>query len=339
MKSITTAQPDTSSRVNVADKRMINAKTDVNQLIPFKYGWAWSAYLESSKSHWSPKKWQFDKLRAAMDSLHSSVKGPIVRVMGYMALHDNAGAEANTLSAYRYITAPECRQYMLRQAFEETLQGVTAEHLLARLSVSESAAVDAYMARAGSAEREAIIKSYADTLADRHLETKTPEGGRAFLKAFVGHTLVGAGLGMYADLTKLSVSHEAGIGTDLSELVQKMMHDKAGHIDFGVKVINSIVSEEPTLWTKALQDEVSQTIFDAAEAEKRTGCDDKECSILGIEAKALEKQIEYTANHLARSIGLPELYMSAQNALPWAAKQSGFTKKAVVAQTKEELAW
>jgi hypothetical protein len=28
-------------RVNAADKRIINGKTDVNQLVPFKYKWAW----------------------------------------------------------------------------------------------------------------------------------------------------------------------------------------------------------------------------------------------------------------------------------------------------------
>ena len=32
-------------RVNVADKRVINGTTDVNQLVPFKYKWAWEKYL------------------------------------------------------------------------------------------------------------------------------------------------------------------------------------------------------------------------------------------------------------------------------------------------------
>jgi len=28
-------------RINAADKRIINGQTDVNQLVPFKYKWAW----------------------------------------------------------------------------------------------------------------------------------------------------------------------------------------------------------------------------------------------------------------------------------------------------------
>jgi hypothetical protein len=32
---------DPARRVNVAEKRIINGATDVNQLVPFKYKWAW----------------------------------------------------------------------------------------------------------------------------------------------------------------------------------------------------------------------------------------------------------------------------------------------------------
>ena len=35
------ASTSTHKRVNAADKRIINAKTDVTQLVPFTYKWAW----------------------------------------------------------------------------------------------------------------------------------------------------------------------------------------------------------------------------------------------------------------------------------------------------------
>ena len=43
-------------RVNAADKRIINGKTDVNQLVPFKYKWAWEKYLASCANHWMPQE-------------------------------------------------------------------------------------------------------------------------------------------------------------------------------------------------------------------------------------------------------------------------------------------
>src|SRR4051812_22758757 len=43
-------------RVSAADKRIINGHTDVNQLVPFKYKWAWEKYLSTCANHWMPQE-------------------------------------------------------------------------------------------------------------------------------------------------------------------------------------------------------------------------------------------------------------------------------------------
>ena len=43
-------------RVSAADKRIINGQTDVNQLVPFKYKWAWEKYLATCANHWMPQE-------------------------------------------------------------------------------------------------------------------------------------------------------------------------------------------------------------------------------------------------------------------------------------------
>src|SRR6218665_2110550 len=49
--------PDAAKRsVNAADKRIINGQTDVNQLVPLKYKWAWEKYLASCANHWMPQE-------------------------------------------------------------------------------------------------------------------------------------------------------------------------------------------------------------------------------------------------------------------------------------------
>ena len=48
--------PATMRRVKAADKRIINGQTDVNQLVPFKYKWAWEKYLASCANHWMPQE-------------------------------------------------------------------------------------------------------------------------------------------------------------------------------------------------------------------------------------------------------------------------------------------
>ncbi|MEW8026835.1 MAG: ribonucleotide-diphosphate reductase subunit beta, partial [Candidatus Thiodiazotropha sp.] len=50
------AEVDSASMepVNPDDKRVINGMTDINQLAPFKYPWAWEYFLNANKNHWTP---------------------------------------------------------------------------------------------------------------------------------------------------------------------------------------------------------------------------------------------------------------------------------------------
>jgi len=47
---------EVAKRVNADDKRIINGETDVNQLVPFKYKWAWDKYLAGCANHWMPQE-------------------------------------------------------------------------------------------------------------------------------------------------------------------------------------------------------------------------------------------------------------------------------------------
>src|SRR6478609_6184865 len=43
-------------RIRVEDKSIINSKADVNQLVPFKYKWAWEKYIAACANHWMPQE-------------------------------------------------------------------------------------------------------------------------------------------------------------------------------------------------------------------------------------------------------------------------------------------
>ncbi|HKH20507.1 MAG TPA: ribonucleotide-diphosphate reductase subunit beta, partial [Gammaproteobacteria bacterium] len=43
-----------AGRIRVDDKRIINCRADLNQLVPFKYKWAWQKYLDACANHWMP---------------------------------------------------------------------------------------------------------------------------------------------------------------------------------------------------------------------------------------------------------------------------------------------
>ena len=45
-----------AGRIQVDDKKIINCRADLNQLVPFKYDWAWSKYLSACNNHWMPQE-------------------------------------------------------------------------------------------------------------------------------------------------------------------------------------------------------------------------------------------------------------------------------------------
>ena len=113
-----------SHRVRVEDKRIINGRADVNQLVPFKYQWAWDKYLAACANHWMPQEIQMSRdiaLWKDPKGLTEDERRIIKRNLGFFTTADSLAANNIVLGTYRHITAPECRQYMLRQAFEEAI--------------------------------------------------------------------------------------------------------------------------------------------------------------------------------------------------------------------------
>ena len=118
-------------RVNVADKRIINGQTDVNQLVPFKYKWAWQKYLDSCANHWMPQEINMNRdiaLWKDPKGLTEDERRIIKRNLGFFVTADSLAANNIVLGTYRHITAPECRQYLLRQAFEEAIHPCVPVH-------------------------------------------------------------------------------------------------------------------------------------------------------------------------------------------------------------------
>ena len=100
------AQP--ARRVNVADKRVINGATDVNQLVPFKYKWAWEKYLATCANHWMPQEINMSRDIATWkdpNGLTEDERRIIKRNLGFFVTADSLAANNIVLGTYRHITA------------------------------------------------------------------------------------------------------------------------------------------------------------------------------------------------------------------------------------------
>lgn len=137
----------TSTRVRVEDKRVINGTADVNQLVPFKYNWAWDKYLAGCANHWMPQEINMTRDIATWKDpagLTDDERLIVKRNLGFFVTADSLAANNIVLGTYRHITAPECRQYLLRQAFEEAIHTHAYQYVVESLGLDESEIFNAY---------------------------------------------------------------------------------------------------------------------------------------------------------------------------------------------------
>src|SRR5262245_64144769 len=106
-------------RVNVADKRIINGATDVNQLVPFKYKWAWDKYLAACANHWMPQEINMSRdiaLWKDPNGLTEDERRGGKRNLGFFVTADSLAGNNIILGNYRHIEDPDGRQDLVRQA-------------------------------------------------------------------------------------------------------------------------------------------------------------------------------------------------------------------------------
>src|SRR5438552_3243780 len=165
------------TRVRAEDKRVINAKTDVNQLVPFKYKWAWEKYLSGCANHWMPQEINMQRdieLWKNPNGLTDDERLIIKRNLGFFVTADSLAANNIVLGTYRHITAPECRQYLLRQAFEEAIHTHAYQHVVESLGLNEAEIFNAYHEIASIREKYEFLVPFIATLTDPAFVPVTP---------------------------------------------------------------------------------------------------------------------------------------------------------------------
>ena len=136
-----------SGRVDVDQKQMINCRADVNQLVPFKYDWAWQKYLDGSANHWMPQEINMTAdvaLWKDPNGLTEDERRIVMRNLGFFSTADSLVANNIVLSVYRHITNPECRQYLLRQALEEAIHTHAYQYVIESLGMDEGEIFNMY---------------------------------------------------------------------------------------------------------------------------------------------------------------------------------------------------
>ena len=343
------AHEPAQGRVRASDKRIINGSTDVNQLVPFKYKWAWEKYLAGCANHWMPQEINMSRdiaLWKNPNGLTEDERRVVKRNLGFFVTADSLAANNIVLGTYRHITAPECRQYLLRQAFEEAIHTHAYQYIVESLGLEEGEIFNAYHEVPSIRAKDEFLIPFIDTLTDPGFQTGTLENDQKLLKSLIVFSCLMEGLFFYVGFTQILALGRQNKMTGAAEQYQYILRDESMHCSFGIDLVNTIKLENPHLWTAEFREEIRVLFKKGVDLEYAYAEDTMPRGVLGLNAPMFKGYLRFIANRRCQQIGIDPLFAQEDNPFPWMAEmidlkkeRNFFETRVIEYQTGGALSW
>jgi len=316
-------------RVTVAEKRLVNCEhVDVNQIMPLKYHWAWEHYRNGLANHWIPDEvpMQADIQLWKSDRLTPDERLVIKRTLGFFATAESLVANNLTLAIFKYVTNAECRQYLLRQAFEEAIHTHTFLYVVESLGLDEGEIFNMYRETPSVARKDQFEMQYTRSLYDSGFTTDTTEGLQYFLENLVAFYIIMEGIFFYSGFAMMLSFHRRNLMTGIGTQFQYILRDETIHLNFGIDLINGIKAENPAVWTLDLQQKLISMIREGVELEIAFAEDCLPRGVLGLNANLFRDYVQHVADRRLERIGLTPQY-GCPNPFPWMSETIDLSKE------------
>jgi ribonucleoside-diphosphate reductase beta chain len=270
----------------------------------------------------------------------------IERNLGFFATADSLVANNLVLAVYRHITNPECRQYLLRQAFEEALHTHAYQHVIESLGMDEAKVFNMYREIPSVARKADWSLKYTKSLCDPDFHTGTTENNQRLLRDLIAFYVIFEGIFFYVGFTQVLSMGRRNKMTGTAEQFQYILRDESMHLNFGIDVINQIKIENPDVWTEEFKQEAIAMIREGVDLEYAYAVDTMPRGILGLNAEMFKDYLQFIANRRCAQIGLTQQFPGATNPFPWMSeimdlnKEKNFFETRVIEyQTGGALSW
>ena len=309
-----------ADRIQVDDKQIINCRADLNQLVPFKYEWAWKKYLAACNNHWMPQEINMTadiELWKDPNGLTEDERTIVKRNLGFFSTADSLVANNLVLAVYRHITNPECRQYLLRQAFEEAIHTHAYQYCVESLGLDQGEVFNMYRELPSVARKAEWALPFTQSLGDPNFRTGSFENDQRLLRDLIAFYVVFEGIFFYVGFSQILSMGRRNKLTGVAEQFQYILRDESMHMNFGIDVINQIKIENPQLWTGEFQQRMVELILEGVGLEVAYANDTMPRGILGMNAPVFEEYVHFIANRRLAQVGLPAQFPGAQNPFQW----------------------
>lgn len=306
-----------------------NTKTDPNKILPMTYTWARRHYKDGVANNWVPEEipMQDDIEQWKSDSaLSETERRLILWNLGFFSTAESLTANNIVLAVYNHVTNPECRQYLLRQAFEEAIHTDTFIYCCDSLGLDPDSIYTMYNEIPSIKEKDDFVIGLTQSVLDPTFTTDSIENIQRFVHDLVGFYVIMEGIFFYAGFAMMLALKRQRKMSGIGEQFEFIMRDESVHLAFGCDLINTIREENPAIWTSSFRDELVGLIRQAVELEKIYARDACPQGMVGINAAQFSEYVEYIADRRLERIGLPKVYES-DNPFPWMSQSTDLSKE------------
>ncbi len=319
-------QPPLAAKpINPEDKRVINGLTDINQLAPFKYPWAWEYFLNANRNHWTPLDINMTQdVHDYMHKLTLEERHVYENVLSYLTTSDILAMRNIGLAVMEKMSAPELQIYQARQVYEEAMHTWTYQHCIETIGLDQGEIYNRYRVVPEIYHKIQMCNSRLDSVLRPDIDLNDRDELENFVLAYTFFAGVFEGTWFYNGFSPIFALQRRGLMKGTAEQLQYIMRDEVLHASFGIRVCNQIVKEE----NMKLDPKVIQQMWEEAEAaEEQYAKFLLPEPILGYSAKDHVAQFRFIANRRANKLHHAIPFPGADNALPWLDEQANLKKE------------
>lgn len=320
----------TNERIDINNRRVINGQdADVIQLYPMKHTFAWQAYNAGNANHWLPSEisMQLDVEQwKSANVLSEEERRAFKTVLGFFTTADSIAANNIVMALYRHVTSPECRMYLLRQAYEEAIHTHAYQYIVESLALDEGEIFNMYREVEAIYNKASFILSFNEGIFRPEFKTGTFEADQKFLENLVVAAMIMEGIFFYSAFAVMFGFQRQNKMMGSAEQIQYIMRDESQHLNFGINLINTIKEEQPELWTPEFQQRMVNLVKEATVLEYTFAQTVFPKGIFGMNAEGFKQYIEHIADRRLSAVGLPAQY-NVPNPFPWMSEAVDLSKE------------
>lgn len=281
-------------------------------LRPMRYPEFYDRYRDAIKNTWTVEEVDLHSDVADLAKLSPGEQHMIGRLVAFFATGDSIVSNNLVLTLYKHINSPEARLYLSRQLFEEA---VHVQFYLTLLDTylpdpdDRAAAFAAVENIPSIREKAQFCFKWMDSVEkiDR-LESKADR--RRFLLNLICFAACIEGLFFYGAFAYVYWFRSRGLLHGLATGTNWVFRDESMHMEFAFSVVDTVREEEPDLFDDKLEQQVTDMLKEAVEAELQFGRDLCGEGLPGMNTASMREYLQCVADQRLQRLGFAPVYGS-----------------------------